>query len=236
MPNWIFNELTISGPAEEIKRFKDGLLKVGDEFRLLQSYVPCPRKLIETEASWQEIGYETFFNPDPAGYSKFLEYPYIKKLGIETRTQLMEYVKRELPDSYENGVKINNNLFEFGYRNWYDWCNANWSTKWDAWDVELNEVSPTELIFKFISAFNPPLKAFDQIVTLFPYLDFYQVFYEGLGDFNGFFHWFNGEWVDGEWVIGGVFEDNFEEEEFGDDSTTFEDIECGISVFGKVDQ
>ncbi len=73
MPNWIFNELTISGPAEEIKRFKDGLLKVGDEFRLLQSYVPCPRKLIETEASWQEIGYETCFNPElPGGSRRFV--------------------------------------------------------------------------------------------------------------------------------------------------------------------
>lgn len=161
MSNWIFNQLTISGPAEEIKRFKDGLLKVGDEICLLQSYVSGP----------------------------------------------------------------------LGYR----WCCENWSTKWEPWDVELNEVSPTKLVFKFISAYNPPLKAFKQIVTFFPGLDFHLVFFEGLGDFKGFSHWFNGEWVDGEWVIGGVFEDNSKEEELGDEFTTIEDLMGGVSVLGEAE-
>jgi len=119
MPNWCFNKLTISGPAKEIRWFKDGLQRIGERILLLQSYLPCPQELIETTTSFTDIGYETFFNPDPEGYLKVLELPEIKKHGIKTREQLMELVRREYPDSYGNGLKINSNLFEFGYRNWY---------------------------------------------------------------------------------------------------------------------
>jgi hypothetical protein len=223
MPNWCFNTLTIHGPAEEIKRFKDGLLRVDDRVCLLQSYLPCPQKLLEMRASFTDIGYETFFNPDPDGYSRVLELPEIKKHGIETREQLMELVRREYPDSYENGLMINNNLFEFGYRNWYWWCIANWGTKWDVSYTKFNEENPAELIYEFDSAWNPPDIGIHQIAALFPELDFYLEYCEPMMEFQGSDHWVNGELV----------ERHFEslpeiDEESKDEPTTIEDIEACI--------
>jgi hypothetical protein len=220
MPNWSINKLTIYGSAEEIKRFKDGLLRVGERILLLQSYIPCPQKLIEQMASFKDIGYETFFNPDPEGYLSVLELPKMKKRGIKTREQLMEVVRREYPHSYENGLMINNNLFEFGYRNSYWWCIANWGTKWEVSYTELNEESPTELILGFNSAWSPAWIGICQIAALFPDLDFSLEYWSEQMDFEGSDHWSDGELV----------EHHFEsppeiDEELDDGSATLEDIE-----------
>jgi len=114
---------------------------------LLSSYLPCPQELRDTESGSVNIGYDVFFNPDSAIFMKVLEYTWVREQGIETREPLMESVKNSQPGCYENGLKINNNLFKFGFRNWYDWCNANWGTKWDTVGTILIDQSPTDLIF-----------------------------------------------------------------------------------------
>jgi len=209
--NWCFNWLTVRGQPYAIKRFKDGL-QVGNKRLLLESYLPCPQKLVEANHYGQNIGYETFFNPDPSGYLKVLELPKIENQGIKNREQLMEFVKREHPDgcgdpdSYEEGLKINNNLFEFGFKNWYDWCLANWGTKWiispdeksEDSDHVLEEVSDTKLIFKFRSAWNPPGAGIDRIAALFPELDFKLEFAEPCNGFRGCGHLVDGRLVERE--------------------------------------
>jgi hypothetical protein len=210
-----------------IKRFKDGLLGVEDGFLLLQSYVPCPQKLIETRASFTDIGYETFFNPDPDGYSRVLELPEMVEHGIKTRGQLMELIRREYPDSYENGLKINNNLYEFGYKNWYWWCIANWGTMWEVSDIKLNDESPTELILRFHSDWSTPEIGLNQIAGLFPDLDFHLEYDELTRGFLGSAHWINGELVEHHLAS------KCEIYEELDDSTTPEDMEVGISVFDE---
>jgi hypothetical protein len=202
MSEFILNELTICGPAEEIKRFKDGLLYVDDECCLLESYVPLPKVLKGTLAQDVNIGYETFFNPDPRGYSGILELPEIKKYGIENREQLMEFVEREYPESIEDGQKINNNLFEFGHRDWYSWCNANWGTECDIFDIKRIETTTNDMRFVFYTIWMPPLNGLHQISRLFPDLDFFLIFVEASDDYHGFSHWLNGNWIDYELIYG----------------------------------
>jgi hypothetical protein len=49
MPNWCENQLLIRGPAKEIKRYKDSLLKVGNEYYPFLSMVPVPALKDESE-------------------------------------------------------------------------------------------------------------------------------------------------------------------------------------------
>ena len=49
MPNWCANRLLIRGPAEEIKRYKDSLLKVGGEYSPLLSAVTLRELKDESE-------------------------------------------------------------------------------------------------------------------------------------------------------------------------------------------
>lgn len=52
------------------------------------------------------------------------------------------------------------NLKEDG--SWYDWCIANWGTKWDVGgtDCALNRTSTTEVALGFESAWAPPIEFF----------------------------------------------------------------------------
>ncbi len=49
MPNWCENEVLIRGPAEEIKRYKDSLLKVGNKYYPFLSALPLPELKDESE-------------------------------------------------------------------------------------------------------------------------------------------------------------------------------------------
>lgn len=39
----------------------------------------------------------------------------------------------------EQGQQYVHNALEYGSTTWYDWCNKNWGTKWNAYDVEVGE-------------------------------------------------------------------------------------------------
>jgi hypothetical protein len=68
MTNWVINKLTIHGPAEEIKRFEDGLRSDDHRFSSLQDYLGieepgrlselrkvCPTELIfEFDSPWMQ--------------------------------------------------------------------------------------------------------------------------------------------------------------------------------------
>jgi|TARA_B100001939_G_scaffold100192_1_gene86374 hypothetical protein len=39
---------------------------------------------------------------------------------------------------------------KYGYDNWYDWCNAHWSTKWGCYDFEIDDE-----VIRFTTAWSP---------------------------------------------------------------------------------
>jgi len=108
----------------------------------------------------------------------------------------MQFLQDEHPDSYENALKVHNNLFKYGYRHWYDWSIANWGTKRDVSDAELIRQDPEHLILTFDSAWSPPVYGLDIIAGLFPELDFYIEFEEPMGGFRGYAHWMQGELIE----------------------------------------
>jgi hypothetical protein len=59
----------------------------------------------------------------------------------------------------ENDTKRAKNLKEYGFADWYDWCCANWGTKWDveSYSAEIND---GVLEASFDSAWSPPLEAY----------------------------------------------------------------------------
>lgn len=43
-----------------------------------------------------------------------------------------------------------------GYSSWYSWAVANWGTKWDAYDLIWERISPVEAVLKFDTAWSVP--------------------------------------------------------------------------------
>jgi Ferredoxin-like domain in Api92-like protein len=59
---------------------------------------------------------------------------------------------------------------EFGYEGWYDWCNANWGTKWDVSGLDSNyevkDVGDGQSLMtaRFDSAWTPPIPIYEVLV------------------------------------------------------------------------
>ena len=57
------------------------------------------------------------------------------------------------------------NLENHGFANWYDWCVANWGTKWDIGSEDgVVESDANSLVVSFDSAWSPPIGAFETLV------------------------------------------------------------------------
>lgn len=72
---------------------------------------------------------------------------------------------------------------KYGYASWYDWRVANWGTKWDCYDLEVEELFVTEIRFNFSTAWSPPCEWLKKIAPMFPNLKF-NLYYKEEG--NGF--------------------------------------------------
>ena len=83
------------------------------------------------------------------------------------------------------------NIAKYGFKNWYDWCVANWGTKWDVGGdgYEAQDI-PGGLALTFDSAWSPPIDAFNTLVEEFGF-SIRAMYYEpGMG--------FAGIWEDGD--------------------------------------
>lgn len=96
----------------------------------------------------------------------------------------------------EQTAKEQTNLAKYGYKDWYDWCCAKWSTKWGDGDTYLIGQSEGHLSFSFSTAWSPPTNAFTHISTLFPTLGFLLDYEEQGNGFCGATAFYNGEVYD----------------------------------------
>ena len=78
-------------------------------------------------------------------------------------------VPKELSDAVANG-QTNEALQEkYGYSSWYDFCVANWGTKWDVGGSDYGNPTVTEdgkMIAGFDSAWAPPITAMERLTDL----------------------------------------------------------------------
>jgi hypothetical protein len=64
------------------------------------------------------------------------------------------------------------NIKWFGHSNWYDWCNANWGTKWDVGaecgggDGFIGRGSPNDVYVSFLSAWGSPIGFYEKLEDL----------------------------------------------------------------------
>ncbi|MCV0439873.1 MAG: hypothetical protein K5880_14835 [Hydrogenophaga sp.] len=80
--------------------------------------------------------------------------------------------------------------------NWYDWSCANWGTKWNCYDVSVDVDDEGLLVYRFDTAWSPPLPVLGKLSAMFPDLHFrVEYFDEGWG-FAGSTSLVNGEAVD----------------------------------------
>jgi hypothetical protein len=147
----------------------------------------------------------------------------VKSVGfcsVEAITKERAKEEREAQDAQYKLLK-EENVKLYGFADWYDWCVANWDTKWNAyscWTLEegsgvtINDISD----LGFQTAWSPPLKVIRALAKL-------------TGET------FRMSYYDEGWMFGGVFTCGPEGEEdvvYGspsdvpEDSELFEELDC----------
>ena len=74
----------------------------------------------------------------------------------------------------------------------YQWCLANWGTKWGFYDARREDLSPTKVVYHFNTAWSPAVQLVDRLASLFPLLAFKWDYFEGGMGFQGHVVYDNG--------------------------------------------
>lgn len=67
---------------------------------------------------------------------------------------------------YLLGRRYVDNYRKYGAATWYDWCSANWDTKWDAFCCGITENDPDALYFE--TAWSPPYSVLKALSAKYP--------------------------------------------------------------------
>lgn len=154
MPNYVQNEVRITGKTaelEEVKRFLNG--ESAFDFHNL---VPEPKELLTYRSP--------LASPDAIRY-----------VAEHSSTENAPYSA----DVLANARRALSNIERFGAPDWYDWRCINWGTKWNAGDVDVKYDENTgELLYEFLTAWTWPESIFLALINRFPALGIQWDFHE----------------------------------------------------------
>jgi len=167
MPNWVYNDLSIEGNAEDIARLKGQL----------NSPFTRQHDQWNTETNVYKTKDITFSNPI------FAFWNIIKPTDLEAYNKPADH-SRPLSES-----------LKFESNDWYAWNVRNWGTKWDVAvnddekypETELYDEGDTSLSYRFNTAWGPAEQAIKTLTTQYPNLQFTLSFEEETG--------WGGEWI-----------------------------------------
>jgi hypothetical protein len=163
MPNWSYNNLTITGNPEKMKDFYDVALKPninGDITFNFANIFPMPEKVKNTIAPSGSAKGKKWINADTA---KIRDVNLSEMLGSEIEVNLIA-CENNTDEKCEALKK------EYGADNWYDWNIITYGTKWDI-DASDFVKGDDEFNVYFDTAWSPPGNFLNNLQKKFPDLD-----------------------------------------------------------------
>jgi hypothetical protein len=169
MPNWCHQYGEVRGTSKELKRFIEAIR-------------------IEQTEEWKAI---------PEWNRTEWDMNQLFPIPTELHETVSGYVGEEKAEEHRRQQE--SNLAKYGHKDWYDWANANWDTKWGACRVDFDEDSFFEehnsITLYWESAWSPAVGLLRNISEQFPELVFGMHFTEEANFFAGYMVFQNGEMV-----------------------------------------
>jgi hypothetical protein len=163
MPNWCENQLTVLGSVFELDQFIKEVAEETEEGKTALSFgkiVPMPEELKD-----MHIGGMTIDGKQVTAWRE-----------VKGENGKMQFIPVD-----EDAMRK-----KHGYCNWYQWSLANWGTKWGVFDVREPEMlSSTRAVYRFDTAWSPPVPLVEAAARKYPSLTFDLRFWEGGCAFKG---------------------------------------------------
>ena len=157
MPNHCDNELRIYGPKAERDRFLVGAKAADGKIDILGAYYPVPKALEGIHYGGATID------------------------GVQVASwRTVDDKEMRIPD--EELVTLVNSC---GATNSYDWCVRHWGTKWGDYSHQDPVETKSSLMFRFDSAWSPPVEGLVVVSEAFPKLRFELRYWEAGCGFKG---------------------------------------------------
>jgi hypothetical protein len=181
MPNLCENSIEITGTEEDIKALREWM---GNDFDF-NKIIPMPAEIddgkgvgmtpgntpvtIDEETKIFHYAYrndcpKNKSNKDLSDSSGRITAAMAFNNGYQPCEICILNSKMKFDRSLEEGAAL---VKKYGYDNWYDWCIANWGTKWRADGVNADWGKTFVNVF-FFTAWSPPEPIYKAIVAKFP--------------------------------------------------------------------
>lgn len=167
MPNHITNRLIIDGATEEVAKVFDFLQSDTPDSNGyyapidFNKIIPMPESLDIASSSEGEDGKKYLLGM--SGNSLQVD-SYKKTPHYEKMAKLEEEAPHTFKRCIELGKKYLHNISDHGCKTWYEWCNRNWGTKWNAYWIE--QIDDNTIMFKTAWSGVPTLIA--MLASMFP--------------------------------------------------------------------
>lgn len=128
----------------------------------------------------------------PIDFKKIIPYP---AEWEKADTEMREWEERvnQLPPEDRRAVDWSKRPKDGYNQGGYEWCIQNWGTKWNAGDTDIITIGEYEAIFKFDTAWSPPIPVISKLSEMFPAYGFQLEYYEMGMQFCGSINWRDGK-------------------------------------------
>lgn len=211
MPNYCYNNLTITGDVKSMKELYDFIGPLNPNFTM-NNILPMPKEIRNTQSPVR-------FRAEGTKKVKSIS-------GKTEKVQINKYNQTE-QEFLDHRNYLNN---KYGYDNWYDWSLANWGCKWDIDNICIDLQSDEKLCVYYLTPWSPNYEFIKYLGSKFQKLRLKLEYYEPGLYFAGVFNVQNDFYEDIDLPLNSVvFAENIEDEYY----TFFESYDDYLKVEEK---
>ena len=177
MPNHIENIITLKGNEKQIRETLEAIQN--DDYGLgtidFNKIIPMPESLNIEAGSRTDRGikaYSDFIDVYVFGKNEEEALNAIQNISPENEKVFLKQRNDIKTDEWELGKSAWNNIQNYGFPTWYEWCISNWGTKWNAYGYDENADYSENTDLWFQTAWSAPHPVIEKLSKMYPDITF----------------------------------------------------------------